>query len=358
MGEHSYISCSGCGGRHPRPGGSLCKILQSGKLFTGEDFDEIERKEEAEGATNTGSQGVPWSEIVAPDELREVPDREDPQYLEYCEKTIQLLKARVETTMESEKVIKAESTISKLLAQLHVGTGTKGKNRRLSSPAKPPPSWISAPVAAGHTYTSTPSCLKVVEETDTRDYLSKLRPEQHLTPKKQYEAMNFREMVLGMACVHNHLVQHGRPTIGYDAHCLFIKRKACSFLYTNMANNLYDRYVTDRVMSGEYTDYPHTCNDAAMEFYCDSYRRESNQSYSDRAQSGRSGNKPWSGYPYPFCYFWNEHNCCKKNCNLRHECGFCHTQDHKSKDCKKSSWKGLPLRQEPSKSPSKLSDDL
>lgn len=342
MGEHSYIQCSGCGGRHARPGGSLCKILRSGKLFNVEEFDE-EYEEKREGATKAISKGVPWSDIVSLSELGEVPDRSDSCYLDYCEKTIELLQAKLRTAEDSEKVIKAESTITNLLSQLQIGSGTKLK-RRVSS-LDHSMHGGRAPAASASSDPFIPSCLKVVEETDTRDYLSKLRPEHHIIPKKQFDSMNYRELVLGMSCVHSHLVQNGRPTRGYESHCLFIQRKACSFLYTNSANNLYDRYVTDRVMSGELDDYPSTCADAAMEF-CDSYRRENSQIHSEKSPMGKQGNKPWSGYPYPFCYFWNEHNCCKRNCNLKHECGFCRTPDHKSRDCTKSSWKGTPLRPE------------
>lgn len=120
---------------------------------------------------------------------------------------------------------------------------------------------------------------------------------------------------------------------------MFIKRKAASFLYTNTANVRYDRFVTDRVISGEYPDYPSACAEGSLEYFCDSYRREHHVVHG--AVSGSRGNsKPWSGYPYPYCFFWNEMpSCSKKSCNLKHECGYCFTSDHKSKDCSKSLWK-------------------
>lgn len=82
------------------------------------------------------------------------------------------------------------------------------------------------------------------------------------------------DLVLGMAGVHSFLKQCNRPTAGYETHCMFIKRKAASFLYTNTANVLYDRFVTDKVISGEYHDYPSACAEGSLEYFCDSYRRE------------------------------------------------------------------------------------
>lgn len=177
----------------------------------------------------------------------------------------------------------------------------------------------------------------VCEPTDSKEYISMLHPENHLPIVKSYETMTYRDLVLGMAGIHSHLVHAGRPTAGFDAHCLFIKRKAASFLYTNLANILYNRFVTNKVISGEYVDFPSSCGDAMLEFYCDSYRVE--HGVNNSHNSGKSPAKPWSGYPYPFCFFWNERStCCKRNCSLRHECGYCHTSEHKSQNCSKSNW--------------------
>lgn len=164
-----------------------------------------------------------------------------------------------------------------------------------------------------------------------------LHPEVHLPILKSYEKITYRDLVLDMAGVHAHLLHSGRPTAGYEAHCLFVKRKAASFLYSNLANILYNRFVTNKVISGEYTDFPSSCGDVTLEFYCDSYRVEHGSS--SQNSGVKSPVKPWSGYPYPFCFFWNEHStCCKRNCSLRHECGYCHTSEHKSQNCSKSLW--------------------
>lgn len=164
-----------------------------------------------------------------------------------------------------------------------------------------------------------------------------------LVPVKSYELMNYRELVLGMAGVHAHLLQCGRPVYGYEQHCLFVKRKSASFLYSNLASTLYDRYVTDKVLSGEFCDYPSSCSDAALEYFCDTYRRENQVAYSGQNANASMSSKPWSGYPYPYCFFFNECNgCLKKSCALNHECGYCHTPDHRSKECSKSQWKKRP----------------
>lgn len=181
----------------------------------------------------------------------------------------------------------------------------------------------------------------VVEASDSKEYLCKLRAESQLTPQKSYESMNYRDLVLGMAGVHNHLLLHGRPVDGYESHCLFVKRKSASFLYTNQASILYDRYVTDKILAGEFKDFPSSCSDACLEYFCDSYRRESHQFHiSPSSPNGAKGAKPWSGFPYPFCWFFNEGTGChKKVCHLKHECPYCHSSEHGSKDCAQSTWK-------------------
>lgn len=73
-------------------------------------------------------------------------------------------------------------------------------------------------------------------------------------------------------------------------------------------------YVTDKVIAGEFNDFPSSCSDVSLEeaYFCDSHRRESG------ANSSKAG-KPWSGFPYPFCVFYNEGaGCHKKVCNLKH----------------------------------------
>lgn len=85
----------------------------------------------------------------------------------------------------------------------------------------------------------------VVEQGDSKEYLGKLCPEAHLIPSKHYESINFREVLLGMSGVHQHLVNNSRPTQGYELHTQFILRKSVSFLYTNSASVLYEKYVKD-----------------------------------------------------------------------------------------------------------------
>lgn len=63
-----------------------------------------------------------------------------------------------------------------------------------------------------------------------------------------------------------------RSVVGYEANCHFVRRKSVSFLYSNLACVLFDRYVTDRVINGEFLDYPLACADASLEFFSDTYR--------------------------------------------------------------------------------------
>lgn len=261
-------------------------------------------------------------------------------YLGLCEKTITELKQKLEDKKDLEKVCAAEDEITSLMNQLSV----RPKTSHFSGPSPPHSGIPHSPGklrADGTPWTHHDASgaffdRLVVEHGDSKDYLGKMRPESHLVPPKHYEAMNFRELLLGMAHVHQHLIQNGRPTHGYELHTMFILRKSVSFLYSNLASVLYEKYVTDKVLSGEFLDYPSSCSDAAREFFCDTYRRQESSS----PTGGKNHQKPWSGYPYPYCYFYNEGaGCHKKACTLRHECGFCHVSDHRSKECSKSSWK-------------------
>lgn len=159
---------------------------------------------------------------------------------------------------------KAEKNICSLMAKLQVknptSQGAYGDTTSLKSGgfSNPWPDATKENVSPSHRRGNRPvppMLRAVVEEGDTKDYLGKLRPENHLVPIKSYESMNYRELILGMAGVHAHLQQHNRVTYGYEQHCLFVKRKSVSFLYANSASVLYDRQVTDKVISGEFSDY-------------------------------------------------------------------------------------------------------
>lgn len=334
------IHCTGCGGIHPRPGG---KYVQEFSLRRNQE----KKYDSTMGATAAGTNskmataGINWAAILPSDELATVPDRSSDDYMGFCEKVIGELSQKVRDSEEESKVLSAEKKITELMSQLELNESRREKKLSCrDSHGKP-----GAVLPDADTYHSGPffrgPFRTIVEPTDGKDYLCKLRAESHLTPTKSFDSMNYRDLVLVMAGVHNHLLIHGRPVDGYEAHCLFVKRKSASFLYTNQASILYDRYVTDKILAGEFKDYPSSCSDASLEYFCDSYRRESFQSHTSPSQSnGAKGGKPWSGFPYPFCYFYNEGaGCHKKVCHLKHECPYCHSTEHRSKDCAHSLWK-------------------
>lgn len=263
------------------------------------------------GAAANLSSGVDWSSILSAYELKDLPDRFDPMYLGLCEKTISELSQKLEEKNDREKVRTAEEKITSLMAQQSVRPKTRHQSGvQAGQPGMSRSPSLSPPPAFGEAGTQWGSqdlggaifTRSIVEHGDTKDYLGKLRPEAHLVPPKQYDQMNFRELILGMAGVHQHLVQQGRPTQGYELHTLFILRKSVSFLYTNSASVLYEKYVTDKVLSGEFIDYPSSCIDAALEFFCHTYRKQESIS----PTTARTQQKPWSGYLYPYCYFYNE----------------------------------------------------
>lgn len=353
------INCTGYGGVHPRPGGSRCKNLRFGVqkeeniVHSGEESDS----DSDLGATSSNSM-VAWDAILSQEEISAMPERSEDSYLPFCEKIINDLQEKVTKMSEDKRVSDAEKKITGLMSQLNLGASKPRRKSCLPATGhQVPATGLTSPRygLSGHSLhdiSVSPGVSKTqlhsshmgfprapVEPGDTKDYIGKLRPENHLVPLKTYDNMNYRELVLGMDGVHAHLIANNCCVSGYEAHAHFVKRKSVSFLYSNSASVLYDRYVTDRVISGEYLDYPSSCPDASLEYFCDSYRRENTQKNAGNGNY-KSGTKPWSGYPFPFCYFHNEgQGCYKKQCNLRHECGYCQMGDHKSKDCSKSQWK-------------------
>lgn len=228
----------------------------------------------------------------------------------FCEQVIEDLCNRAEKASRMERVNRAEGQISGLMSKLSIGSSSPlHRQGRKSSPlpqvtGTQPSQSLDHRVTFGLNSSYRGQCLRpIVEESDSKDFIAKLPPEAHLILVKSYESMNYRELILGMDGVHFHLLNHGKPMSGYELHCNFVKRKSVNFLYSNLASVLYDKYVIDRVVSGEYIDYS-SCPDACLEFFCESYRRESQKATVGIGNKG--GQKPWSGYPYPYCFFHNE----------------------------------------------------
>lgn len=245
------INCSGCGGYHPRPGGSRCKFSAKKPMISLE-YDSVVDSDD-EVVANPSSQ-VAWSALLLKSELESLPDRTDPAYMDLCERTISDLSKQVEAMSNTQKVEKAESVIANLMSKLKLGPvdssgdgagdGPRDKaaarDKSMGTPSRGRGDLWNGDMQRGASPNiGFSSGLKnVVEPDDNKEYLRKLRPESHLVPIKNHESMNYRELVLGMVGVHAHLLQHGRPVYGYEQHCLFVKRKSVSFLYSNLAGDL------------------------------------------------------------------------------------------------------------------------
>lgn len=73
----SLISCSGCGGKHERQGGSFCKYLKPSRL---EMASGGGRGTNPTFGVRPGCQ-IGWSKIVSPEELSSIPGRGEDGYL-------------------------------------------------------------------------------------------------------------------------------------------------------------------------------------------------------------------------------------------------------------------------------------
>lgn len=232
----------------------------------GRKFDTTSHGGATAADTNSKMADTPrWEAILPPDELTTVPLRTSDEYLGFCEKIITELTQKLEDSEEETKVREAEPKIGDLMSQLKLNESIRERKCSRRESRENDTGFLpdSGPDPSCHGFTG--SFRTVVEPTDSKDYLCKLRAESHLTPKKSYESMNYRDLVLGMAGVHFHLLMNGYPVDGYEAHCLFVKRKSASFLYTNQASILYDRFVTDKVIAGEFKDFPSSCSSSTLD---------------------------------------------------------------------------------------------
>lgn len=121
------INCTGCGGVHPRPGGSMCKNLATSLRIHG-------IKEDMTGAmaadTSSKMAGTPrWSAILPPDELSNVPDRTSDEYLAFCEKVITEVTQKVEASEEEGKVLVAKKKITELMTQLQLNESSRERGQ-------------------------------------------------------------------------------------------------------------------------------------------------------------------------------------------------------------------------------------
>lgn len=201
----------GPGGYHARPGRMYCKHKKQEKghiFFTGEDVGD--RGElETNPFSPVSPQSIPWAAIIPVEELPNMPDREDPSYVDFCERVITGLKQRLSEAIEKEKVSKAKQSIADLMNQLFLAEGPSQKVHTSAnqSPAPQSPGMGRAAAKGSAVDQSVPMqgasgssdhfnynqvpVLRVVEESDTKDYLSMLRPENHLMAKKSFENMNY-----------------------------------------------------------------------------------------------------------------------------------------------------------------------
>lgn len=166
------INCTGCGGIHPLPGGSLCKNLLFSQ-YPGRKEDNTQ----GAMATDTNSKmatatGINWAAILSSDELSTIPDRSSDDYMAFCEKMISELTQKVEASREESKILSAEQKICELMSQLHVSESSR--ERKLSHRDS------LGGVVLPDTSPEQPSQLfsgqfrNVVEPSDSKEYLCKL----------------------------------------------------------------------------------------------------------------------------------------------------------------------------------------
>lgn len=126
------INCTGCGGMHPRPGGSRCKNLKFGvrkEEITGNTESDSSSEEDV-GASNPDSR-VAWELLLTKEEITAMPSRSEDGYLPFCENVISDLQGKLSKMSEQKRVSDAEDKISRLMSKLKLG---QKPSRRKSCP--------------------------------------------------------------------------------------------------------------------------------------------------------------------------------------------------------------------------------
>lgn len=68
------------------------------------------------GASNPYSQGFEWLDVLTPEELQKMPNRDSPEYLPFCKKAIEDLNKKLEVSEEEKERREAEAEIANLLS--------------------------------------------------------------------------------------------------------------------------------------------------------------------------------------------------------------------------------------------------
>ena len=322
-----FINCTACRGCHTGRGGRYCPFVSPGGT-----------KHEVSSSPTMAS--------------ADVPDRDSPQYVAYLAEQIeeeeerlkmlkdkcrvatmeeQLARLRLQTTEMTRKSVSlsdrdtdtdtADDTgvASQLLAAVNRGSSGGGSSHRASTPA---------------------AVFSPQRPKEEKEVLSKLQAISHLAEPKAIEMITYRDFIYAMTRVLKTLTELEIDPRHYAAHMSFIASKAALNLYATDALIKYEAGVTERVISGQYTDW------VVADPECVALHLGADATYAVRQGGGsRWGRAPsasysqgrdFSDWPKEVCWLFNNTSCYFPRCKKAHICVKCKKTGHTMKDCKVS----------------------
>lgn len=203
---------------------------------------------------------------------------------------------------------------------------------------------VSGPLTAALSKLSDP--IDPVAALKTKGMM--LRPEFYAQHKVNgipirnldHTKLTFEELIFGMDSVLLHLMQTGGDTHSYCAHKVFLSGQARANKFTDQAYVDYDRYVIDKYLEGNSSNFPvGDMLGVAMHFHAGNLAVSRVRQTFNKSKKGRrnreehDGGVP-EGFPEDICYGFN-YNKCTGSCSKNHVCRICRAK-HKAVGCPES----------------------
>ena len=173
-------------------------------------------------------------------------------------------------------------------------------------------------------------------------------PDYHLEYDKTYEQMSHAELMFGMSCVINELLEGKSPdprinAKTYAKHMMYVAERGLCKNYKPGTLNRYEHKVTTKVVEGKLFEFVSAEHDAmgsclGADRMCSDAEMQRLQQPAQRGQrggqrGGRRGGQNRGGYvPLDTCIKWNYTTCDWQNCIKLHICEVCRGQ-HRARSC-------------------------
>ena len=328
-----FINCSACKGCHTGRGGQYCKFAEKpGQL----------------GLTTGTAMSSAWEDD--PD----APDRESAEYVSYLANKIEEEQERLKSLQDKCRVAAMEEQLSKLRIQSAELTAKQvvGHQRAAVAETGVAADLLAAarggPPGSGQTAGPSPgaaasplSAAYMQRSKEEKDTLSKLKALNHLPESKPAEKVTYREFICAMTKVLKLINELGIDSHNYIAHMCFIATKAAKNVYATDALIKYDEDITDRVITGQYSDW------VPADPECVALHLGPDATYTIRQGGGRwtrqspgnfggsfGGSRDFSDWPKEICWLFNNTSCYFPRCKKSHICAKCKRTGHPMKDCK------------------------